>query len=1019
MKPTVTKKPTAAKKPTVIKPHISFEVLEPAFLPERPKRKFPAVMERARWFGERAGSLPESASLARLLGALRQAEETPDAMQDAMFALHEGLRLLHECDHHAELRKSEVMLADARARILRAKVVDRKERPSIGAFGPIAVVDQFEAPWAVLAIPVDPDALPDLDLGTALLVRRGKNGEGGSLVEASGFSTRDGLLVGRITRPGTYHGVALPRNPWLLLTIETLCLYWPWLRVEPALRKNVTGFGKRAGLVPKICQLILCAPEMIKAGELGELDRLGLGIPPDLPERLGRGSICDFCLDGLVDIGRVDGGIVIEPPELKLYRWPKHHCHRWTSIGPVPGSGFWGIGRVTQLDIHPTNGDSLIAGTAGGGVWRTDDAGLHWRPLMETQPTLTIGGVAFAASNAQVMYAASGEDGGGWNPAWPGVGVYRSANGGATWTLMAPVPSTRFSAVVVHPTQPNTVYAAGNQGLHKSTDGGQTWIINPGLASLFDGPITDIVIAHDTPDRIYVGVANDGVYRSTTGGEVVGGAPAFTRLDGPNQLPSGGAAGWIKLAIGRNGASGSSFLAAKLGPNGSRIFTTIDGGTVWTEQAQNVATVSFDEWASVIAVNPQDESRLYAGAAGQLKRSDDGGASWVSVATGIHPDQQDLVFNPNNPNQIYLANDGGVYQSVDAGASWAFASGNMRTTQLYDLDICQRDADVVGCGAQDNGVYYRTVSGLWRHLPFGWDGTQAAVDPTDPAILYFSGQNGISNGNLSRSIDGGLTVTALGTAGLSGGSPWVTLIKLDPTDPIASPATSRVLFVCGFNQLFRSTDGGASWQRVNDAAGNPFTTEGTITALEFAPGDPSVLYLGTSSGALYRGTGGGGAAASWTRIDTVGTEADALFPNTQIAAIGIDSNDKNHVWIGFAGNGVSFTSRPEMILNPLGISHAFKTTDGGTNWEDASGRFAPLHLPDVPTSAVAVDNLDRDVAYVGTDVGVFRSSDGGTTWTAFQEGLARSPVTELRLHRNRRTLFAATMGRGVYTRRLM
>ncbi len=1003
------------------------DVGDRAFLPERPKRKFSTIPERARWFGERAGSLPGSVSLSRLLAAMRLADETPDDAQDTVRALVDGLRLLLDCDHPKARDKRAAILVDARGQVLELKMLKPERRRSIGVFGPLLSVSKLETPWAVLAVPVNPGDVPDLDLDTAVLVRSGQDRRGASLVEASAFSARDGLLVGRITKPGIYQALALPRHPWLMTAIETLCLHWPWLRVEPSLKGRIPEQDKAPRMLDKICQLILCAPDLVNLSERGELIKVGLGVPPEVPERLGfGGNICDLCLGRLLDLGDVVGGVVIEPPELKLCRRLKLRCHRWAPIGPFPGTGFWGIGRVTQIDIHPTDGNVIIAGTAGGGVWRTYDAGEHWGPLMESEPTLTIGAVAFAPSNPDVIYAASGEDAGGWNPAWPGVGIYRSTDGGKSWILTAPVPSTRFSAIVVHPTQPNTLYVAGNQGLHKSRNAGAAWITNLGLSSLFDGQITDVVLAHDDPDRIYIGVWNNSVYRSTTGGqELVPGWPpgkkggfAFQRLDGANQLPSGGAAGWIKLAIGRNGTNGSNFVAAKLGPNGSRIFTTTDGGNTWTEQAANVATVSFDEWASVIAVDPQDESRLYAGAAGQFMRSDDGGATWVSVASGIHPDQQDLVFDPNDSARIYLANDGGVYRSGDAGATWFFASGNMRTSQLYDLDICERDSDVVGCGAQDNGIYYRDVAGVWHHLPFGWDGTQAAVDPTDPAIFYFSGQNGITNNNLSRSTDGGVTVTPLGTTGLSGGSPWVTIIKLDPRDPIPDPANNRVLFVCGINQLFRSTNGGTSWQQVNGFGRKPFTTDGTITALEFATSDPSILYLGTSTGALYRATEGGVSAANWTRIDTFGTEADALFPNTQISAIGIDPNDPKHVWVVFAGNGVSFTGRPNMILNPLGISHVFKTTDGGTNWEDASGRFAPLNLPDVPTSTVAIDNLDPDVAYVGTDVGVFRTSDGGITWTTFQDGLARSPITELRLHRNARVLFAATMGRGVYRRRL-
>ena len=335
-----------------------------------------------------------------------------------------------------------------------------------------------------------------------------------------------------------------------------------------------------------------------------------------------------------------------------------------------------------------------------------------------------------------------------------------------------------------------------------------------------------------------------------------------------NQLPSGSTVGWIKLAIGRNGEHGSNFLAAKFGtPNGTRIFTTIDGGNTWTEQPAHIDSddLFFDEWSSVIAVNPQNERRLYAGYAGskfRVRRSDNSGATWSEVFSGIHSDQQDLVFDGNNPDIIYLANDGGVFRSIDAGTSWDViedTSRNMRISQLYDLDISQRYENILACGAQDNGIYYRNYNGQWRHLADSrFDGTQVAIDQTNPNILYLSGQNGITNllgtntnkNMLSRSTNRGITVTPLGTNGLIGTSPWVTILKLDPTDPISNPANNRVIFVCGHNQLFRSTNGGSTWQRVNDSSGNAFTTVGTITALEFAPSDPSILYLGTG----YRST---------------------------------------------------------------------------------------------------------------------------------------------------------------------
>jgi len=182
--------------------------------------------------------------------------------------------------------------------------------------------------------------------------------------------------------------------------------------------------------------------------------------------------------------------------------------------------------------------------------------------------------------------------------------------------------------------------------------------------------------------------------------------------------------------------------------------------------------------------------------------------------------------------------------------------------------------------------------------------------------------------------------------------------------------------------------------------------------------DPSILYLGTEFGALYRAVNGGRNAADWQRIDTPGSPADALFPFSRIQAIRVNPRNANDVWLVFGGSGVSFTGRPEMILNPTGISHLFRNRDATniSGWEDVSGSLAALSLPDVPTSAAALDDMDSEVAYAGTDVGVFRTADGGDTWTAFQDGLPRSPVVELRFNRRFRRLFAGTMGRGVYIR---
>lgn len=923
------------------------KVTDKQFFTVKPRKIVPGVVGRSEWFTERAGKRPNALTLRRLENALVDAETGRSA------------DIRREVADEALTSLSRVRTGRAAGKIqaLRAQVKESKRvKRDPFSVGPAIELTDIDDANSIVLIPVDPEAAAELDL-ERVFVAEISDPERPRINDTFTYSEELQALVGRVYAAGTYQAFALPNDPRQRAALETVAKQWRWIHRE----KN-------------------------------DLD------VRDLRKSVGR------------DFGAILGPAELNPSILNsIIAAPP--CSRWVSVGPFPTTTFGGIGRVTQIAAHPTTSNIVIAGAAGGGVWRTGTGGLSWQPRMDLQPTLTIGAVAYAPSAPTIVYAASGEDAGGWNPAWPGVGLYRSINGGSHWQLMTALPSTRFSAIAVDPVNANTVYLAGNYGLHKSTDGGVTWLTNAGLSSLFDAQITDIVIAHNDAQRLYIGVANSGVWKSIDGGA------SFTLLDGANQLPSGGSAAWIKLAIGRNGANGSNFLAAKLGPDGSRIFKTIDGGTIWTELAANVQTASYDEWCSLIAVDPTNQNKLYAGAVG-LSRTTNGGATaadWTSIG-GVHGDQQDMAFDPNDPQRVYLANDGGVYRSDDGGATWTLRSGNLAITQLYDIDISEADGKVLAGGAQDNGIYYRNTAGSWKHIPWG-DGTQVVIDPTDPNIFYFSSQNGLPSW-LRRSVDGGLSHQPLGITGLSGESPWVTIMKLDPTTPIAAPATNRKMFVCGYQELFRSTNAGTNWQRVENGVGAPFQTFGTITALEFAPNNASILYLGTSAGALYRGVNGGATAADWTRLDSGASQADALFPNVEVQAIGISPFNSNDIWIVFGGGGVSAAARPELVFNPLGISHLFRSTDGGTTWIDASGRFPALSLPDVPTSAVAISDIHSEQAYIGTDVGVFRTVDGGTTWTAFQDGLPRVPVVELKFNRPFNRLVAGTMGRGIFTRNL-
>jgi hypothetical protein len=335
------------------------------------------------------------------------------------------------------------------------------------------------------------------------------------------------------------------------------------------------------------------------------------------------------------------------------------------------------------------------------------------------------------------------------------------------------------------------------------------------------------------------------------------------------------------------------------------------------------------------------------------------------------------------------------------------------------MDVCQQDAEIIACGAQESGIHVRRSGGMWRNLDFRRDGVRVAFDPSSSNIVYFSAQRGVPL-ELARTLNAGAptpTVESLGRDGLSGRSPFITVLTLAP-GAVGDPAKQRTVFVAGSEglipQLFRSADGGQKWKRVDytsgDLKGTPFIPEGDVTALEFARDDAKHVYLGTSLGAVYRSKTGGATGEDWSRIND-----DRLF-GVPISALATDPRDPDQLWVTYAGEGVTAIDRPYPLM-PSHQSHVYRTKDGGKKWEDASGSWwwGWWSLPDVPTSAVVVDDqkLHPGHAYVGTDVGVYVTTDGGASWARL-DGVPMAPVTRLRLHWAGRWLFAATMGRGVF-----
>jgi hypothetical protein len=618
----------------------------------------------------------------------------------------------------------------------------------------------------------------------------------------------------------------------------------------------------------------------------------------------------------------------------------------WFSIGPRNVNG-----RVKSIAVHPTNENTVYAGAASGGIWKSEDGGQSWRPLWDEQESLAIGSIA-VASNPNTIYVGTGEWTPGWSPSYPGAGVYVSTDSGATWTLRASVITRRISRILVSPTDSLRVYVAGENGFERSTDGGVTW------TTVRTGQISDAVIDPNNANILYLNVRNDGIYKSTDGGD------NWTQLTGG---PTGASANWVKLAIGVNGTHGSNFLVAK---NAGTISTSTDGGSTWTTLVGSHGNASFHQWCSMIAVAPDNENILLAGGVG-IERTSDGGTTWTSLA-GLHADHHVSIFAPSNPNIVYECNDGGVYRSSDKGATWSKASHGIVITQFYDVGSWSTISTVVGGGTQDQGTNMTSGGLTWRNI-FGWDGGYFVVHPTDPRTMYAEHQNT----DIHKSIDGGNTWVQK-TAGLTDGTPWTGVITMDLNNP-------NTVFA-GTTRVFRTTDGCATpWVASSQVLG------GTVSSIEIAPSDSNRVYAG-AGGRIYR-SDDGGASSPWAE-KTTGT----LPSSRSIKDIAIDRSNPNRLVVCYGGTNSGSAA-----------NHVFISTNGGDLWTDISG-----NLPNISVNAVALDPNSANTIYTGTDAGVYRTTDLGVNWEAFDNGIPNVLISDLHIDPEDNALYAATFGRGMY-----
>ncbi|MEZ5044273.1 MAG: T9SS type A sorting domain-containing protein [Saprospiraceae bacterium] len=532
----------------------------------------------------------------------------------------------------------------------------------------------------------------------------------------------------------------------------------------------------------------------------------------------------------------------------------------WTPIGPVNIGG-----RITSISVHPDAPSVIFFGAAAGGVFRSRDNGQDWEPVFDEATNLAIGDIAISPDNPRSIYVGTGEaNGGGSSLSYDGNGLFHSVDGGDHWSSLGLAEVGGIGTVAIDPKRPERVFVAAmgrlfektpDRGIYRSLNGGQDW---EKVLFLSDSTgAIDLVIHPQQPDTIYAalwerirsldrrsyGGETTGIFRSTDGGD------SWVPL--VNGLPDVGTRkGRIGLTLSPSHPNILYAIYATQSGSLEGIYKTEDHGEHWTRINRNgVPSVSFMWWFGKIAVDPKDPDIVYVPGLNVVKTID-GGNQWLEVFPNTHVDQHAIWIHPEDTDLIWLGNDGGLFKSTDGGANYVKFE-NLPISQFYSAAIDPHASGRIYGGTQDNGVM-RTPSGLlndWEILIHA-DGFTTLFDPNDPGFVLTEYQYG----NLLRSIDGGASFDVVTPSSeATERTNWHTPLAMSPHD-------ANIIYY-GRNRLFKSTDRGLSWMVISPDLTNGKTNGnlpyGTLTSISISPFNDSLLYTGSDDGNVWHSPNGG------------------------------------------------------------------------------------------------------------------------------------------------------------------
>lgn len=741
---------------------------------------------------------------------------------------------------------------------------------------------------------------------------------------------------------------------------------------------------------------------------------------------------------------------------------------QWESVGPRPIGTIAraNSGRATAIALDPnydgSGNQTLYLGAAQGGVWKSTDNGASWRALTDNMPSLSIGSIAIDPFNPRVLYVGTGE-GNASADSYYGAGLYKSTDGGATWRVIAGPISTiaprlpaftylAITQIAIDPSNTQTIYLCtrsassygasgggsiaavvpGQRGIWKSTDGGETWRNLDPLGNGGTNGANDVLIHPQTPGVVYVGIEGQGIFRSTANGEpgtwtkLTSGLPEsdvrrIEIADGPPIPPATQRTLYSALSV----TSNSNNLHG--------VYKSVDGGNTWTKVG-SPSSITQAWYNLTLEVNQVDANIVYFGLV-NFFRSLDGGQTWQNQTNGngtgagsIHVDQHFAVASKSKPNIFFIANDGGIWRCDNANESaamgWTTLNPTLSTAQFQSVAIHPENPNFIIGGTQDNGTLRFTGDLAWTAIA-GGDGGFSLIDQSNPNILWQSYQNNSKTTTQSASF-GPRVSTNAGTSFTDRGcraSCQAIPGSMNPEDRVGfySPMAQHTGFTqpqnvvyWGTHRIYRTTDLGQTWVGLGPSAdgfGQDLTKgAGRVTAMTAHPKlDTTVANASTPPGEIvWAGTSDGNVQVSLN----AGKQNEAVFtnvtkaplPNRFVTSIAVDPNDVKRAYVAYSGFNASTPATP---------GHLFATDDQGQTWRDISG-----DLPDTPVTAVEADPLQAGTLYVGTDLGVFQTTDGGGSWVRLSNGMPRVATFMVRYHAATRSLVVATHGRGIYRLKL-